>query len=283
MPLLIIAFALLLFPLMLPPLLLLLNIEALHVELTHVGMAATLAIGYGISLLVAWWAMNALGVRPFVDRLPRGKRLMQIGLAAYLVHFLLSLFSLPDLRLDSFSRGATQLPLLAARACLLAGLLVALCVELPRAISAAPLRHMAKAGRARATPVLTLTLWFFLLELFPIWTFAPDAGRYVFAFTYALLLLAAWLILRRLGIPTYEAQLMHGHRLMKIGLALLGLYLLLAAAGFILSAIPYGGGKVPESLVWLAVGAKLPLFAGLARAMGKESLQDRMAARAPTA
>jgi hypothetical protein len=138
-------------------------------------------------------------------------------------------------------------------------------------------------------PLLILALGLFLVEIFPFSMLALGGSwfrfmRYVGVFVslfvmYALPFVAAWLILRWLRIKPYVAQLTQGRHLMQIGLAVFGLYLFLAAGGKILSAIPYGGGHVPQALGWVALAAKLPLFAGLALAIGKEFPQAWVAAQ----
>lgn len=148
MPLLIIAFALLLSQVSPMPLMF----------GASIGWVFLVVLGYGIPLLVSWWSLNALNVRPFVAKLPRGRRLLKIGVAIIVIQYLIGAASGLLLKFISPGIEATLLILimLAGRACLFAGALMAFCVELPRARLTALVRlNEARRARAASAPAST--------------------------------------------------------------------------------------------------------------------------------
>jgi hypothetical protein len=138
-------------------------------------------------------------------------------------------------------------------------------------------------------PLLILALGLFLIEFLPFSMLVPGSSWFRFTrqvggiaslvLVYAIPFVAAWLILGWLRVEPYVAQLKQGRRLMLVGLAVYGLYLVLGAD--VLSAIPFRGGPapVPQASHWAGLIAKLPLFAGLALAIGKEFPQAWVAAQ----
>lgn len=99
----------------------------------------------------------------------------------------------------------------------------------------------------------------------------PGPKLYLYWFiTYIPFIPVSWYMLRRLNVGPYVEQLPQGRRLAIIGVLLYLLYLFLAVGGFILSAIPYGGGAVPRALGLLLVAVHALLFSGLFVALFKE-------------
>jgi len=132
MPLLIIAFALLLSQV--SPIPMLLDAGGVRRLPAGSGWLVTLVPSYGIPLLVSWWSLRKLNVRPFIAKLPQGLRLLRIGMTMFLLCCLLA--AARGALLDFLSLRVEVLLVLfqlTTRAYLVAGVLTALCVELPRA------------------------------------------------------------------------------------------------------------------------------------------------------
>ena len=131
---------------------------------------------------------------------------------------------------------------------------------------------------------LTLALMVLLAHLFPLPLILfdtlgivvgegllPGPQKYLhWLITYGPFFIVSWYVLRGLNIAPFVGQLVRGRRLAKAGLWLYGLYLFLALGGFLLSAIPYGGGHVPKILGLLLVAVHGFLFAGLFVSLIKE-------------
>jgi hypothetical protein len=132
MPLLIIAFALLLSQV--SPIPMLLDAGGVGRSPASLGWLITLVLSYGIPLLVSWWSLDKLNVRPFTAKLPQGLRLLRVGMALFAIYCLIGAERASLLDFLAYRANAAQaLFLLATRAYLVAGVLTALCIELPRA------------------------------------------------------------------------------------------------------------------------------------------------------
>ena len=141
--------------------------------------------------------------------------------------------------------------------------------------------------------LLSLALTVLLATLFPVTLLLYDTlgiivgsdlprgiqGYIGWAIDYGPASLFSWWALRRLNVEPFAQQLVSGRRLIRIGLVLFGVYLFLALGGFVISAIPYGGGTVPRILGLLLAAVKGFLFAGIAIALCEELPAAR--ARAP--
>lgn len=129
--------------------------------------------------------------------------------------------------------------------------------------------------------LLTIALAVLLAQLFPLHFIIFEAFNISFSIPslpgprYMLdiilnygpsLVIARWL-LYRVGVPPVADKLTYGHRWIKIGIRLFLLYLILAFAGFLMSAVPYGGGAVPRVLSLVLVAAKALLFFGLVQSL----------------
>jgi hypothetical protein len=93
-------------------------------------------LAYGPVLFVAQYMLRSLNVSPFIDQLPRGRRLVKTGLWLYALYLLLALGGVV---LSAIPYGGGSVPrvlgllLVAVRAFLFFGLFVALVKELPAA------------------------------------------------------------------------------------------------------------------------------------------------------
>ncbi len=93
-------------------------------------------LAYGPFLFVAWYMLRSLNVSPFIDQLPRGRRLAKAGLWLYALYLFLALGGVV---LSSIPYGGGSVPrvlsllLVAVHAFLFLGLFVALVKELPAA------------------------------------------------------------------------------------------------------------------------------------------------------
>ena len=129
--------------------------------------------------------------------------------------------------------------------------------------------------------LLTLALAVLLAQLFPISVILYDsleiipgaalpAGLHAvltWAIDYGPALLVAWWCLRRLGVHRVANELAAGRRFIKAGLLLYAIYLLLAASGLLVSAMPYGGGTIPRVLGLLLSAVRAFLFLGVVAAL----------------
>ena len=86
-------------------------------------------------------------------------------------------------------------------------------------------------------------------------------------FSLALPVVIARWALNRLGVQGAASRLVGGRRLIAWGIGFYVAYWLLTSSGFLLSAIPYGGGAVPGGLIFVQFLAKGLVLVGLWKAL----------------